>query len=288
MTAAEYIVARDPADAVAARRALGPAARYIAGGTALQLAWPEGRADHALIDVAGIDMGPAVSIISGERRAPALRLAATAVLEDVRRDPAVRTHAPILATALSDIAGLGVRHLATVGGNLAWRSGDLVPLLLVLDARIVAAERGMVAVADWIALHHGDPENGDLVLAVDIPLPVPQPVMWEKIGRRAAFSPSLITVAAAFAARDAHAADCIRMAVGGGPVPPMRLSASEARIGGARRDASELASLVAALGAEIRAPDDPAATGAYRAGAASRVLAAFLVDAHDTAGEAKP
>ena len=258
MSGPDYIVARDPAEAVAARRALGSAARYVGGGTALQLAWPAGRADHALIDITALDLGPAASVVPGDH----LRLAATATLEAVRTDAKVRTEAPILASALAGIGGLGMRHLATVGGNLAWGAGDLVPLFLVLDARVVSAVSGdAITVADWLA--RGD---GDLIIAIEIPLPMPRLVMWEKIGRREAFSPSLITVAAA------RGPDSVRMAVGGGPVPPARLAQAPSE-----RDGFE--ALASTLAAAIRAPDDAIASAEYRARAAGRVLASFAAEA---------
>jgi CO/xanthine dehydrogenase FAD-binding subunit len=257
MSGPVYIVARDPAEAIAARRAFGSAARYIAGGTALQLAWPDGRADHALIDVTALDMGPAVSIVSGER----LRLAATVTLETLRRDARVKDAVPVLATALASIGALGVRHLATVGGNLAWGAGDLVPLLLVLDARVITGAADSLPVADWLGRR-----DDDLILAIDIPLPVPRLVMWEKIGRREAFCPSLITVAGALAA------DGLRLAVGGGAVPPARLSP-------VLRDEGDFERLASTLATDISAPDDSAASGRYRARAAGRVLASFAIEA---------
>ena len=259
---AEYVRARDPIEACEARRSLGPGARFMAGGTALQLAWPDGRLHHPVVDILGIDMGPVVSLEGGR-----LRIAANARLEDVRLDPLVRQHAPCISACISDIASLGVRHLATFGGNIGWRAGDLMPLLLVLGASVVLAGRDPVSLAAALDLI-----DEELLLAVEIPLPVPGAVACEKIGRRAAFSPSVITVAAAHGS--AHSEAGLRMAVGGGPVAPALLAPSLGRLLSDDADFEAAASLIAA---SIAAPDDEVASGLYRAQAAGRVLADFVL-----------
>jgi CO/xanthine dehydrogenase FAD-binding subunit len=249
-----YVTARGVEAALASMREFGSGACFIAGGTALQLAWPDGRLDRPVVDISCVDMGPVASAQAG-----LLRVAANARLEDVRRDPAVRVHAPILADMIAQIGALGVRHLATVGGNIAWRCGDLVPLLLVLDATLRFAgdsTRPLAAGFDW--------PLGDLIVSVEIPLPIPPLCLAEKIGLRAAFSPSVITVAAAHGASP-------RIAVGGGPVPPALLPTPS--LSGSFED------LAGTIAKTIVAPDDIAATGAYRAQAASRVLADFLLAA---------
>lgn len=250
-----YVTARSIEDALAAKRELGPAACFIAGGTALQLAWPEGRLDRPSIDIATADMGPIAAVETGR-----LRIAANARLEDVRRDPLIARHAPILTDTIAQIGALGVRHLATIGGNVAWRSGDLVPLLFVLNATLRFARGDVRSLADFI-----EKPGDDLIVAVDIPLPLPPHCTAEKIGLRAAFSPSLITVAAACG----PGGDPRRLAVGGGPVTPSLLPAPS--------PSGSFEQLAAAITKTITAPDDVAASGSYRSQAAGRVLADFLL-----------
>lgn len=245
-----FVRPRDPAEALAARRELGPAARYIAGGTALQLAWPGGRADHPLIDLTGLDAGPAVAIATDGT----LTLSALATLETLRRDAGLAAALPVLAGAIGGIAAWGVRELATLGGNLAWRAGDLVPLLLALDAGVTGLS-GRRDLAGWLA----DPGD-DLLLAVTIAPPQPgERVIFEKVGRRAAFTPSLVTVAALVGPSGT------RVAVGGGPVPP----AVERLAPGA--DVSP-----AALAARFALPGDDFLSGPARTRLAARVLAGHL------------
>ncbi|PZQ50816.1 MAG: hypothetical protein DI556_06785 [Rhodovulum sulfidophilum] len=189
---------RGPAEAEALRAATGGA--FLAGGTALQLGWEDRRAPGPLIDLVGLDLGPAVT-----RSGEGLRLSAAATLETLRRDACLGAALPALATLLDRVAGLGVRALATLGGNIGWRAGDLVPPLLALGASVEGADGARVSLEDWLA---GPPA---LITAVHAPI---GPLACEKVGRREAFSPALVTVAVSGA----------RVAIGGGPVPPRRVT----------------------------------------------------------------
>lgn len=202
-------------EAVALAAATGGA--YLAGGTALQLGWSGGRAPGALIDLAGIGFGPAVAA-----SADGLRLSAAATLEGLRTDPGLAAALPPLPGLLGRMAGLGVRTMATLGGNLAWRAGDLLPPLLALGAEVETPE-GRAPLAGWLAGAPG------LILAVHVR---PGPLAVEKVGRREAFSPTVVTVAVSGR----------RIAVGGGAVPP------------------QVAGDVSAL----ELPGDAVATAAYR------------------------
>lgn len=238
---------RDAAEAVAARRELGPAARYVAGGTALQLAWPEGRADHPLVDLAGLAVGPVVRTEADG----AVTLSALATLETLRRHPGVP--APIIE-AIGAMAAWGVRELATLGGNIAWRAGDLVPLFLALDATVTGVD-GSRPLAGWLAA-----PGEDLLLSVTLPARTPgERVLFEKVGRRAAFTPSLVTVAAVTGPAGT------RLAVGGGPVPPMGLWL------GPEADLS-----ATALAGRLALPGDDFLSGPARTRLAARVLAGLL------------
>ena len=242
-----YAIASTVEQALAYKADLGPEACWLAGGTALQLTWSDDVAPNAIIDISRMDCGPAVAL-SGQT----LRLAATATLEAVRRASLVAGRFPLLSDAVGQIAAIGVRHAATIGGNLNWMSGDLIPLFLALDAHFIGADGRAIPLVARLT----QPPADFLATAVEMTLP-DGPVIFEKIGRRAAFSPSLVTVAAAATERG------IRCAIGGGPVPPQAIT-----LGGV--------SEVKALADLFTAPDDVFATGAHRKEIAARVLAGHL------------
>ncbi|CAG0943277.1 aerobic carbon-monoxide dehydrogenase medium subunit [Anaerolineae bacterium] len=68
-----------------------------------------------------------------------LRLGALVTLNDLIRSPIIREHFPVLAYTASKMAGVQVRTLATVGGNLcnASPAADTAPPLIALNARVV-------------------------------------------------------------------------------------------------------------------------------------------------------
>ncbi|MBI5653088.1 MAG: xanthine dehydrogenase family protein subunit M [Chloroflexi bacterium] len=74
-----------------------------------------------------------------------LRIGALVTLQDLVRAPIIREHFPVLAYAASKMAGVQVRNLATVGGNLcnASPAADTAPPLIALNARaVVVGARG--------------------------------------------------------------------------------------------------------------------------------------------------
>jgi CO/xanthine dehydrogenase FAD-binding subunit len=177
----------DAREAQELKDALGAGAAFVGGGTALQLAWGDTTPELTLIDVNGIPEAQGVS-----RTAGGLRIGAAIRVETLRRDPLVRAAAPLLAHACDSLAALAVRHLATIGGNAGWRCGDTLAPLLVLDAQAEQGDGSVVALAAWLAA-----VDAPLLLALHLPVSSGSlgASFFEKVGHRAAFSPTRIAVA---------------------------------------------------------------------------------------------
>jgi xanthine dehydrogenase D subunit len=224
----------------------------VGGGTLLQLRWAAGETKPAaLVDLSGLGLD-GVSSAGG-----CLRIGAATRLSEIEASAEVADAAPLLARAVLDVGAAGIRRMATLGGQIGWGAGCLLPALLALDASVTCAtETGQtdMPLADWLAHPSG------LVLAVTLSRqPDAARWIWRKVGLRAAFTPSMIAVAAVFG-------EAVALAAGGGPVRPQRLPASEriARSGG---------DLVAAIEAELDAPDCPFRSARYRRRTAARLLA---------------
>lgn len=178
------------ADAPAAQRckeALGPAAAFVGGGTALQLAWMEGAPPGlTLVDVNHLPQAQGIDIRRG-----VLRIGAAVRLEAVRTDARVRQFAPLLAQACDGLAALSVRHLATLGGNVGWRFGDTLAALLAMGAQAELADGQQVPLDGLMS-------RPELPLVVALHVDggrLPRIAFYEKVGRRAAFSPSRLALA---------------------------------------------------------------------------------------------
>ena len=139
-----------------------------------------------VIDVSGADFGPDVSQLPSG----GLRFAANATLEALRCDPLVASRLAALSDLLALVGASGVRNLATLGGNLAWGSGDTEVLLAALRAEYVLAGGGRCPVGLRLPAD-------SLVVAVEVPASGARDVFVEKVGHRASFSPSKLVVAGA-------------------------------------------------------------------------------------------
>ncbi|MCS6766030.1 MAG: FAD binding domain-containing protein [Candidatus Protistobacter heckmanni] len=223
-----------PAQAAeAARLGMRESAAFIAGGTALQLAWQEpwksGDAQFDLVDVAGLAESDGVAL-----RDDWLRIGAACKLEALRRHPLVLEHAPILAAACEQIGALGVRNLATLGGNVGWRFGDALAPLLALDAHAELADGEVLPLPVVLAL-----PRLPLILALRLPPAAPGAwTLYEKAGLRAAFTPSRLALALHVAAASGPDAG---QGLPYGPLRGLRIAAAGAGLAARRlREAEAL------------------------------------------------
>jgi carbon-monoxide dehydrogenase medium subunit len=253
--APRILAPRSVAEAAEAGRA---GAVFGAGLTALQLSWG---ADGPVGTLTDLNALPGLDHI--DMHGDTLAIGALVTLERLRRHPALAARWPALAALLGQVGALGVRNLATLGGNIAWGAGDLLPALLALEARLNTPD-GQFAIAAR--------PPGALILGVEIP-PAPAFLFIEKAGFRATFSPSLVTVAAAAGFDGAGRFAAVRIALGGGPNTPGRIAAAEALVAGRTPDAIGATALAAAVAETGCCASDAYATAAHRADVAARLLA---------------
>ncbi|RST86776.1 aldehyde oxidase [Aquibium carbonis] len=261
MTAAVCTGLRRPRTAQEALvMAAEPDARYVAGGTALQLEWARGEPmPTRLIDLGGL---PGMRGVSKD--GAMLRIGALTPLADLLRHAGVRESLPLLAAAVRTTAGPAVRTLATIGGNVSGGTGCLIPALLALDAqaRVVSeAGRSTMPLASFLGRA---PREQALLEALLVPITQPGARWtWRKIGLRAAFTPGVISVAGLLSFHDGRVV-AARLAVGSGVVVPTRLPETEAMMAGARADAIDWAALHRLLVGTIDAPADVFRSARYR------------------------
>ncbi len=247
-----------------------PASRAIAGGTLIQLGWARGETQPVtLVDLSRLGLD-GVTLSDGP-----LRIGAMTRLATIERDPLVALHLPLLVDAVRSVAAPAVRSLATIGGNVAGGTGCLWPALLALGAEIEvwtggAAERRPVL--GWFAL----PPGAVLTAVLVAPQPAEARAATRKIGLRAAFTPSVINVAALVTSTEGGAISAARIAVGGGITAPAILSATEKWLIGQSLAALCWDDFRTIAAEEIRASGDAFRSERYRALVAANALAAGL------------
>jgi len=178
----------------------------IAGGTALQLAWTDGP-PATLIAVDALPEAQGLRMEDGM-----LRIGAAMQLETLRTNALVQEQAPLLARACGEIGALGVRNIATLGGNIAWRMGDTLPALLVSGAEAELADGRRLPLAGLLKAG-----SLPLLLAIHWPMQATDFCFFEKLSHRASFSPSRLTIAGM------RNADSLRLAASAAGLPARRL-----------------------------------------------------------------
>lgn len=175
---------------------------------------------------------------------------------------------PVLKEALSQLAGLTVRNIATIGGNImnASPAADSVPALIVSDAKAVLASEAGERTVDLYQLFAGPGETcaakNELLKEIIVPVK-PGKASFIKFGRRNGESLSVVN-GAAYAEFDGAVCKNAVVALGAVAPTPLRAEAVEAAVNG-----KELTDDVLAEAAEIAAGltnaiDDKRGSGEYR------------------------
>ncbi|MFS0728152.1 FAD binding domain-containing protein [Paenibacillus sp. 1P07SE] len=268
------------ADAVRLKQQLGDDAVYAAGATWLRTQWENGRPQPGhLISLEQIrELGGFRTDEHG-----GLEIGAAVTLGDCCVRHEVSRSAGLLADAIGRIAAPAVRNLATLGGNVCSRTGDALPALLAHEAGLEIYRDGSyrrLTLVRW--LENTAEHREDLIVRICIPGSTEVSAtsrdisFYSKLGRREAFTPSLVTIALAGRQLADGTLTGIRLALGGGTAPPLRLKEVETLLEGGRSDRATLLRAGELVRAGYGAATDSHADAAYRKEAAANLLTAHL------------
>jgi len=129
-----------------------------------------------------------------------------------------------------------IRNRATIGGNLATASpiGDAAPLLLALDATVHVAGlsgRRSIPLSSFFTGYRTTALNaGELIVAVEIPKPLPQSVHFYKVAKRRLDDISTVAAAMALDVDQHGKVRLARFAFGGVAATPVRVAEAEAAV----------------------------------------------------------
>lgn len=207
-----------------------------------------------------------------------IEIGATTTFTEIGRSTAIRAAFPALAEAAGQIGGWQIQNRATLGGNMANASpaGDSLPVLLALDATVVAAGAGGLREIPYTGFHTGYRKTalqpGEIVARVRIPIP-PQGTIqaFRKVGTREAQAISKVVVAMTGRIAEGRITE-LRLAAGSVAATPVRLRDAEGllREMAAGPEAADLAGRAAA--GEVEPIDDVRSTSDYRRFALERVV----------------
>jgi carbon-monoxide dehydrogenase medium subunit len=269
---------------------------YISGGTLLRTHWESGTAamPKHLINLSTVRGFNEIRI--GET---GLLLGGQMSLQACRTNALLQRHFPMVTEAILTIAAPSVRQLATLGGNVASNIGDSIAALLVYDAEVLwynGVTEQLVSLSEWLRIAN-DPgrSNERLLLSIQLPFEVTEEEAasvvddgmdsiskmkrfgaYHKIGRREAFTPSVVTAAIKGAISNNGVLEHIRIALGGGQTIPQRLEQLEMEIVGAVVDAKLLQHVYDRIPQLYGPREDLFASAAYRKTTAANVIVTEL------------
>lgn len=201
----------------------------LAGGTNLLPQLKEGLITPAL--VVNLKRIPGLRAITVDEQG--LHLGPLVTAAELIRSPLVQAHCPVLAQAAATMAGVQVRNIATLGGNLcnASPAGDLAPSLIAVQA--VAEIRGAngVRLVPLDGFFTGPGRTvlapGELLTRVTVPATeTPISAVYLKHALRQAMAISVVGVAAALERRNGVCRDA-RIALGAVAPTPVRSRQAE-------------------------------------------------------------
>lgn len=265
------------------KKKLGDIALYVSGGTLLRTQWDNGTVPmpRQLIDLRKIASIGDISLSEFH-----LSLGALVPLSKCRNDSHLKVIAPAVQEAVRCIAAPSVRNLATVGGNIASGFGDILPALLVHDTELVSFDGKFITeqpLVDWLHSHwSGMKPLGEIVAEIRIASSGTEDRVndrlefFRKVGRREAFTPSLVTVALTASIDTELIFNNVRIAAGGGSGRPQRLYAAESMLEGTLYQERILPALYEVVESTFETYSDPFATETYKKKTAGNLVVSEL------------
>lgn len=268
----------------------GGKARLVAGSTDFLVRWRTGswrpEAVVCMQHVPGLDYirwNPAEGLAIG----------AMATVQNIEQNDDVRSHYPALAAGAAAFAGVQVRNLATVAGNVcnASPAGDTLPALLACNAQcLIVSSTGQ----RWLPLDELFVGPGRTALDADeilteLRLPPPPPHtggLYIKHSPRGAMDISAVGVASVVSLADDGTCAAVRIALGAVAPTPLRAYGAEGRLVGQTPSSANL-SEAARLSAQSCNPIADVRSGAdYRRDMVRVLTERTLHHAVATAGNA--
>jgi carbon-monoxide dehydrogenase medium subunit len=238
----------------------GDDAAPLAGGQSLVTALNMRLASPRLL----IDLNAIPGLAGVAEEGGVVRIGAMTRHRDVGTAAIVRERLPLLAAALPHIAHPAIRNRGTIGGSVALAdpATEWPACCLAAGATIVVrgsrGERRIAAEAFFLGLYATALGSGEIVTAIEFPVPGPDAVWgFDELARR--HGDYALVGLAATGRRAGESLTDLRLAFFGVADRPVLAREAAAAI-----EAGDVAGAQAALAAELDPPDDPATKAATR------------------------
>ena len=243
--------------------------RIVAGGTDLLPGLRQGKMTlFEPVHVVDISSIPGLKGIA--RKGEWIQIGAATSLTEVTQSPVVRESLPMLVESAGQVGSLQIRNQGTLGGNLcnASPAADTAISLLALDARVClrSLDRERIVCLDEFFVSPGKTvlKPGEILTKIQVPVSrSTQSSRFVKLGRRNAFTLSIISVATVMRAEDGTF-QYVRISLGAVAPTPVRAKKAEEFLIGKRVDESVIDEGARIAAGEVSPISDVRASAGYR------------------------
>lgn len=242
----------------------GPEGRALAGGTDLLI-----RLKRRQWQVRGVVSLKRIATLRHLSLNGELRLGARVTLNDLIRSPLILEHFPVLAETAGTMAGVQVRSLATVGGNIcnASPAADMAPPLIALDARVVIVGRDGERVIPLDEFFIGPGRSvltpGELVRELAVPHDDSTRVAYTKLEHREAMDIAIAGVGVSIKTEAQYCRD-VRIVLGAVAPTPLRARQAEDFLRGSELTEENIREAARIAAREAKPIDDVRGSAWYR------------------------
>jgi aerobic carbon-monoxide dehydrogenase medium subunit len=243
--------------------------RIVAGATDFLVRWRQGlwkpRAVLSIQHIPGLD-GVVYTPTTG------LSLGSLVTIRTLELHPLIQQHYPALSQAATTFAGVQIRNLATVGGNIcnASPSGDTLPALVAYgtECRLLGPEGERLVPLESFFMGPGRTALRPAELLVELHLPPPPPhtgALYIKHSPRSAMDISTVGVASMVTLEGQNGV-CREARISLGAVAPtvIRARSAEVLLRGQRLEAGLIQEAARAASDDARPIDDIRGTARHR------------------------
>jgi carbon-monoxide dehydrogenase medium subunit len=241
--------------------------RMVAGATDVLIRWRQGAWTPRY--VLNIKRIPGLDEVH-YNPAEGLRLGALVKIRTLEQHPLIRQHYPALTQAATAFAGVQIRNLATLGGNVcnASPAGDTLPALLAYGASCHLAGPGGTRVVPLAEFVQGPSQTtlrpAELLVELRLPPPLPRTgALYIKHSPRSTMDIATIGVASVVSLAD-EVCQQVRIVLGAVAPTVIRAPEAEALLTGHAPDTERLQQAAQAAMAAASPIDDIRGTAAHR------------------------
>jgi carbon-monoxide dehydrogenase medium subunit len=265
-------------------------AKIIAGGTdLLPLLREDLLSPTHIVDISSLTE---LNFIRKEEKV--IRIGAATKMRSIEQSDVVRREIPMFADAAQLIGEIGVRNLATLGGNLANASpaGDTAPPLLVLDSsatiRSRETERTIPLEDFFVHVKKTILKPDEILTEIKIPIP-PQNsgAAFLRLAKRGGNIISIVS-AAALMALDNDVCKTVRIAMGSVAPTPIRIPTVERVLEGTKITETKIREAAEKTKDSIKPISDVRASAEYRKETSAIIVRRTLEQAYMQTKGARP